>query len=345
MTRLFLLFFAFFLTFLVRAQDPQYSQFYAIPMYMNPAFAGSAQVGRLSAIYRNQWPTLEANYTTFSAAADYYFPNAQSGVGLIATHDIQGFANLQSTEIAGQYAYQVDMTRTLRLRMGLQAAYVNRGVDYFGLTFGDQFDNRGFRRVPTGEVLSANRRSYGDISTGAVLFTPQFYMGLSGHHLNRPNQSFLGDREAASQLPIRYTFITGYKFALDPQTKRGLQRGQSFREVSFSPALLYMAQGKFDQLNLGMYLTYEPFVIGGWYRGLPIKQYEQGLQNNEALILLLGLNTQGLSIGYSYDVTISTLGFTTGGAHEISVTYTFPRPNERRGSLFQHGAGIPCPTY
>ncbi|MFA9210006.1 MAG: type IX secretion system membrane protein PorP/SprF, partial [Yersinia sp. (in: enterobacteria)] len=39
-------------------------------------------------------------------------------------------------------------------------------------------------------------------------------------------------------------------------------------ERSITPAFIYKAQGKFDQLDVGMYLTYEPVVFGLWYRGL-----------------------------------------------------------------------------
>ncbi|MGM0478992.1 MAG: type IX secretion system membrane protein PorP/SprF, partial [Bacteroidota bacterium] len=36
----------------VRAQDPQFSQFYANPIYLNPAFAGSHGCPRFAANYR-----------------------------------------------------------------------------------------------------------------------------------------------------------------------------------------------------------------------------------------------------------------------------------------------------
>ena len=53
---------AFVLTFTVsseaQAQDPQFTQFYANPLYLNPAFAGTARCPRLVMAYRNQWPSL-----------------------------------------------------------------------------------------------------------------------------------------------------------------------------------------------------------------------------------------------------------------------------------------------
>ena len=48
----------------VFAQDPQFSQFYAAPLYLNPAFAGSSELARVGINYRNQWPAMPGNFVT-----------------------------------------------------------------------------------------------------------------------------------------------------------------------------------------------------------------------------------------------------------------------------------------
>lgn len=43
------------------AQDPEFTQFYAAPVYTNPAMAGTGSCnggGRVVLNYRNQWPSL-----------------------------------------------------------------------------------------------------------------------------------------------------------------------------------------------------------------------------------------------------------------------------------------------
>jgi hypothetical protein len=82
-------------------------------------------------------------------------------------------------------------------------------------------------------------------------------------------------------------------------------------------------------------------VFGLWYRGLPIKQYEPGLYNNDAVIFLLGFKYEKLSVGYSYDLTISNLGPAAGGAHELSLTYVFNNPQPRS----RFAKRIPCPKF
>src|SRR5687768_15296278 len=65
----------------VTAQDPQFSQFYAAPLYLNPAFAGSTNQARAGVNFRNQWPAIDASFTTLSAYFDYFIEDKNSGVG------------------------------------------------------------------------------------------------------------------------------------------------------------------------------------------------------------------------------------------------------------------------
>ena len=52
------------------AQEPTFTQFYANPLYLNPAFAGSNKCPRVNLNYRNEWPNLSGNYVTYSASYD-----------------------------------------------------------------------------------------------------------------------------------------------------------------------------------------------------------------------------------------------------------------------------------
>src|SRR5215211_467009 len=80
----------------VTAQDPQFSQFYAAPLYLNPALAGSTGQARAGINFRNQWPAIDANFTTLSAYFDYFIEDYRSAVGLIVTRDKEGLAGLRS---------------------------------------------------------------------------------------------------------------------------------------------------------------------------------------------------------------------------------------------------------
>ncbi|GAB3688935.1 type IX secretion system membrane protein PorP/SprF [Spirosoma flavus] len=327
---------------LVFAQDPQFTQFYAAPLYLNPAFAGSALAPRITANYRNQWPAI-TNYVTTMVSFDHYFDKYNSGVGLLIQNDNQGQGRIQSTDIGLQYAYQFQVGEASFVRLGLQGSYVNRSVNYFGLTTGDQFTDRGFitGSVSQDPTLLANAptKKYLDFSTGGLFYSDWFWIGASAHHINRPDQGFfVGGRE---RLPVKASIHAGLRIPLGGFT--GLV-DEMDREISFSPVIMYKHQGKYDQLDLGAYLTYSPLTIGAYYRGIPFKKYNQTLNNHDAIALLAGWRMDKFSIGYSYDVTISTLG-NSGGSHELSLSYIFDKPESRRGGVKKKDKKLPCPKF
>jgi type IX secretion system PorP/SprF family membrane protein len=122
--------FILFLPGLVKAQDPQFSQFYSAPLYLNPAYAGASQLTRIGGNYRNQWPSLESNFVSYTAWGDHFFDEKNSGVGLFVGRDQATISGLASTLVAAQYAYQLPLTNVFTLRAGFQAGYTFRNVDF-----------------------------------------------------------------------------------------------------------------------------------------------------------------------------------------------------------------------
>ncbi len=323
------------------SQDPQFSQFYANPLYLNPALAGGALAPRLTANYRNQWPALSANFVTASFGADVFLPNYNSGIGVQVTTDSQGLGNLKATDIALQYAYQINLNDVTSLRLGIQGGFASRSLDYYGLTFGDQFTNGGFTGNPSTDPFAQGgpNVSYADFSTGMMVYSDWYWLGLAAHHINRPNQAFSGTE---ARLPVKASLQAGLRIPFAGYTFLG---NEIDKEKSISPAILYKKQGKYDQLDMGLYVTIEPLVLGMWYRGIPFKKYEPSINNHESLVFLAGFRQDKFSIGYSYDLTISTLGAGSGGAHEISLSYIFepltPKPKRSRSSKNQ----LSCPKF
>lgn len=322
-----------------QAQDPQFSQYYAAPLYLNPAFAGSTELTRAGLNFRSQWPSLEANFTTASVYFDHFFEDYNSGVGAIITGDREGLSGLQSISIGLQYAYQLRLTDNLTFRPGVQAAFYNRDLNFGQLLFGDQLDDSGVISPVTGETLNTGlSKSFFDLTLGGILYNENFYFGYSAGHVTTPNQSITGD---VSRLQMKHSFHGGYRFML-PSGFGRVGEDERGRERSVTPTAQYKRQGNFDQLDLGMYLTYEPLVVGLWYRGIPVPQLEN-FPNNESVILLLGMILNDLNIGYSFDYTISGLGIQSGGAHEISLVYHFSLRDPRKPprSIMK----IPCPKF
>ena len=174
----------------VLAQDPTFTQFYANPIYLNPALAGSTGCPRIAMNYRNEWPQLTGNYITYSLAYDSYVKSISGGLGFIATHDQQGRGTISTTMVGAIYSYNLRVNRKFSMMFGARAAYYQKYLDWSKLTFGDMIDPRRGFIYQTGDVPRGNgKRGYFDASAGIVGYTDIFYFGFAAHHLNTPDES------------------------------------------------------------------------------------------------------------------------------------------------------------
>jgi len=302
----------------VSAQDPQFTQFYANPLYLNPAFAGTVKCPRFALNYRNQWPQLSGNFVTYSASYDQHVPIISGGVGLLAVSDVAGKGTLQTNSVTGVYSYQRPINRYFSVKIGVAAAYVQKSLDWGRLTFGDQIDDRRGFIYRTNEIPRGGNKSFVDFSAGVLGFSDKFYFGAAAHHLNQPNESLI---LGVSRLPVRFTGHAGMVLPLH-------SKGRGDKESSISPNVLYQVQDDLTQINIGVYIKKGPLVFGAWHRW------------KDSFIGLLGIHAGNMKIGYSYDLTTSTLTPTTGGAHEVSVSSTL-KCKKRKVTM----RAINCPSF
>lgn len=280
------------------SQDPQFTQFYANPLYLNPAFAGSHGCPRFAMNYRNQWPSLTGNYVTYSASYDQYFKNISGGIGVIGMHDQQGQGTIYTSMLGVIYSYHLKVNRKFSMLFGARASMFNKFLDWDKLTFGDMIDPRRGFIYQTGDVPRGGSRYFFDASAGFVGYSKSFFFGGAVHHLNRPNESMI---VGESRLPMRFTGHMGAEIKLGGKS-------QYNNITSIMPNVIYQYQNGFQEINIGTYVKYGAFTAGAWFR------------NRDAFILSIGVNTGKFKLGYSYDVTVSRLNNgVSGGSHEVSL--------------------------
>lgn len=308
-----------FLSTSALAQDPEFSQFYANPLYLNPAFAGSNNCPRIALNYRNQWPGISGSFVTQSVSYDQRLGyNKGAGIGFLVTND-QAAKTLNTLNASAIFSYHLPVTRKFAIRVGFQATYFQKSLDWSKLTFGDMIDPRRGFVYNTNDVPNGNGKKTGiDFSGGILGFSETFFFGFAAHHVTEPNESLV---LGVSPLPMK---LTGHAGAVIPLSKSRYRKS----DVKISPNVLYRNQGTFQQLNLGVYVNKGPIWTGVWYR------------NGDAFIVLLGIQTDLVRLGYSYDVTTNQLTLRTAGSHEVSFSMNFkckpPRKKYRT---------ISCPSF
>lgn len=306
----------------VFAQDPQFTQFYNAPLYLNPALTGSTEQYRGAANYRNQWLLMNSNYVSSTFSFDYNANRLRSGFGFLASYDNAGSNQLTATSFAGSYAFVVPF-KSWQIRLGIQGGLTSRQINAGGLRFVSQVRND---EPPVDESAGGSSLSFG-VSSGMVIYNKNIVFGFAAHHLNRPDQSIIG---AGSPLPIKYS----------------LQLAGNYRVYAMNsylylmPAILFKMQGATQQLDAGIRFMRDdlPLEMGVFYRGIPFFPNAGGTLNQDALAFTVGWKTENWTFGYSYDLTISGLTPLTGGSHEISVIYEY-------ATAYRKLEQILCPIY
>ena len=316
----------------VSGQDPQFSQYYQSPLYLNPGFTGITPQQRATFNHRIQWPNLPQAFSTFAASYDIWVDELKSGFGILATTDKMGSAGWRTTTASLLYSYKVRINDKIVFSPGLSFGYGINGLDRTKLRLGDGLEFNGVSLDP--DLNKLGNQQYFDFSSGFLLYTKSLWIGGAFSHMNQPNLSILNN---VTRLPMKVTVHGGARISL----LGGLRT--SSRVSYLTPSFIYQSQGGITQLNMGVNYHIDPVYVGIWYRGKPFEKNPLGSINQDALILQLGMYLDKMTIGYSYDFNIGPLSTSSGGAHELSIMYEFSAKPIHRG-VKKRNRLIPCPT-
>ncbi|MDR2887233.1 MAG: PorP/SprF family type IX secretion system membrane protein [Bacteroidales bacterium] len=308
-------------------QDPTFSQFYANSLYLAPSFAGATEDYRFSLNYRNQWP-FAGVYNTYSVSFDKALPNFNSGIGVLATYDVAGSGDLSTTNVGLVYSYDFNINNEWHVRPGVNFKFYYLGLDIAKLVFNSQITGSGV--TPSVTPPPFDNIADIDFAASAMIYNDRIWGGITLDHLLSPKVSFYGD-EDESIVYKKFNLFGGM------QILRNTRLRQQLYEV-MSVAVNFQKQANHYQTDMGLYYFKSPLIFGIWYRGIPFMTSQVG----DAVIGLIGIKTDQLHIGYSYDFTISNLITSTKGAHEISLIFEFN--NSSLGNRRRIRA-IPCPEF
>ncbi|MBR6132980.1 MAG: PorP/SprF family type IX secretion system membrane protein [Bacteroidales bacterium] len=355
----------------VQAQDPMFSQFYANPLFLNPAMAGTNVCPRLAFNFRDQWPSMPGTFMTYAASYDEHFDKIYGGIGVQFWGDRAGEGGILNTyNASAMYSFKVKVSKKFNMRFALQAAFQNKSLDWSKLTFGDMIDPRYGFVYSTNENIAnyINHINTLDFSFGFLGYTPHVYFGFAAKHIatlslsgkTTPYSFLSGNADGNFYDMLKLTAHVGANFDL----KRKSKKETSFGDISISPNFIYEHQLGFNYFSEGLYMKFYPFTVGVWCRhGLTYKYDEPMLDqsgnvifgpdsitpmtqktniyNSDAIIFMFGLEYNMFKVAYSYDLTISRLASaTTGGSHEVSVQVLLPCPKKRKAIK-----DLKCPSF
>ena len=303
-----------------RAQDAVFSQFYAAPLLLNPAFAGTARAPSIALNHRSQYVGFAGTvpYQTYSVSYGQYLAPLRSGIGVSLFADDAGDNLFGTYGATAYYSYQVDLGDDNSVRVGMSAGAKHVRIDWDRLVFGDQLNANtgelgpGGTPTPTREQRPGETQTtYLDLGAGLLYAGRVAYLGVSADHLTTPDDRIasVGADGFYKGLPMRWSVHTGAQINL-----RGA-RARRGKEAFVTPNVLYARQGPFDQVNAGAYVQVGALFGGAWFR--------HAFGNGDAAIGVVGVEYGMYKFGYSYDYTVSALSQVSAGTHELSLQIDF----------------------
>lgn len=304
------------------AQDPNFSQFFASPLTLNPALTGKFDgIFRVAGNYRNQWPTINNAFVTKTASADFHLLSGyladidRWGVGALFMNDQNGNGALTTNQFSLSTAYHkgLDENGYHQIGVGFQGSYTDKRLNVAILDFEDELTALGFTGS-TSEIFpqSGLQVKYLDINAG-VLYNGStngynnFYLGASMYHINRPKETFQGGQ---FYLNSRTTLQAGGRLPMNQFNAIHVSANYSFQananNLMFGGA--YALNLNYDEENpVNVYL-------GTWARFNNV---------SDAIIPYIGLEFGDVQLGATYDVNISSLqpASNSRGGIEISLIY------------------------
>lgn len=296
------------------AQDEVFSQFYALPMQMNPALTGAYDgTYRLSMSYRDQWNNnLGSSFKTFAAGGDtrfkMNFDNRRTedhfGVGLFFISDRVREFQASNNQISTYFAYHKKLGSRIPsyLGAGIQMGVIQRNINYDNISFGDQFDQIDGFNLPTQETLPPNNIGIFNLSAGINYYIEldesRYYIGAAIHHLNQPNMSYFNRLDN-----INPSTITDQKLESRYVFHVSMDKVLQYR-YEIQPRFVYQQQDNNAMFSLGTNFQYTfksedmGLVLGLWVNAV---NDLDGMKLNH-LSPLLGLLKGNFILGLSYDL-------------------------------------------
>lgn len=304
-----------------RGQDIHYSQMYATPLYINPAFTGNLDCDYRAAVnFRQQAASFTVPFETYTAWGDTRFypkflrQRGWVGLGGHLYYDNAGDGDLKKVQgmFFANYSQGFNADNSMYGSLGVGVGITNRSINANNLIFGDQWD-------PT--LLEFNlgvaSQDIANIENSSI-FYPDFNLGLAFHHLvderwmyefggsishiTRPEETFFGtnnnrvERKYIGHFTVQR--ILSEFWLIKPEIYFVTQNG--VQETIFGANLVYSA--------------IELKIHGGLWHRL-----------GRDIIPMLGIEYNRFTLMFSYDVNVSKQHMASNyqGGFELSLVKKF----------------------
>lgn len=310
-------------------QRSHYTQYILNNYILNPALTGIENYTDVKISGRDQWvgidgaprttyltvhgPIGKSDYKTSATSFDVPGENPRGsaywesytasaphhGIGLTVLNDRTGNFNRFTSTIS--YAYHIGLSPRVNLAAGFAAGITSVNLNSNGKTF---FGPDPSDPAVGGVLATELRKIKPDLSVGLWLYSPDYFIGISGQQVIPQKLAFVDDATFKSKGKlIPHVFLTaGYRFLVQ-------------EDINAVPSVMIKyINGAFKkdyQAEFNLKLQYrDQFWLGGSYRQF------------DGYAGMIGLNVGNtFNIGYAYDFTRTDLNTFARGTHELMIGF------------------------
>ena len=286
-------------------QEPYNTMFALNKLPANPGYTGGKDVLSIRAVYRHQWAQLPGNPQTANINIHSPLKNQRIALGLSIINDRLGKTNM--THLNTSFAYRIPFKNDTKLSFGISAGmmiYSAKVTELDAIDVGDPLLQQNLNGVRP------------NLGAGIYYYGSKFYAGISIPNMVPvglfDKKDNLSDDIRKQQLPS-LLFMGGYMFEMGKK-----------KNFWITPQILlkYMPSSKYElplEMDANVIFTlYKRVGLGLTYRtGLA-----DPFQNRESVdAMAVFYLPKEITIGYSYDQTISKVKAYNNGTHEILLGY------------------------
>lgn len=326
------LFIALLMPLLSYSQDIHFSQFFQVPIALNPGAIGAFEGDyRVHGVFRQQWRSVTVPYRTSGLGGDARDVKGIDGlgVGLWMYNDRAGDGRLNnfSIDIGASYRYDLPDMEGHSLQAGFQAGYTSINVDPREFQWDAQYNGSFYDpNLASGETFQRDGLGYADLHMGVIYRYFESHRisqqaGMALYNITKPQIGFFDSPGA----PLDMRFVM---HAIVHRPINDLWDVQ--------PMFQYMQQGKFTEFDIGGSVRRVLYDQYGYVQAVSAGLY---YRSKDAGYIFAGLDQGDWQFGVSYDINLSQLvpASRNRGGLEMSVIYIIrTRPVPRRYRI--------CPT-
>ncbi|WP_370031538.1 type IX secretion system membrane protein PorP/SprF [Flavobacterium sp. 28YEA47A] len=268
-------------------QDAQYTQYMYNTININPAYAGSRGVFSVFGLHRTQWVGLDGAPVTNTVSINTPISGTNLGMGLSFVNDRIGPTD--ENAISADISYTVKTSETFKLSFGIKATANMFNLDVNKLNPADQGDPR---------LMNLNNNFTPNMGAGVYFHSDKMYLGLSVPNFFETHR-YDDNSVSVNQERMNFYLIGGYVFDLS-------------QSIKFKPAFLMKAvKGAPLQADVsGNFLFNDKLTLGVAWRW------------DAAVSAMAGFQiTEGLFVGYGYDMETTKLANYNSGSHEVFLRF------------------------